>query len=111
MKKILTTLLMLTALSLSAQVKKYDFNVYSGKDTAHVITSGGYLVLDWKDGCVDMYPYDIGVYEYEHCDMICFDEFDIARFAIVFYTKKHKLDHIMFQANNGMYLILKPIKK
>ena len=105
------TLLTLTALNLSAQVKKYDFNVYSGKDTAHVITSGGYLVLDWKDGCIDMYPYDMGVYEYEHFDIVCFDEFEVARFAIISYNKKHKLDHIMFQANNGMYLIVKPVKK
>jgi hypothetical protein len=111
MKKMLTVLMMLIMFSLSAQIKNYNFYAYSGKDTAHVITSIGCLVLDWKDGCIDMYPYDMGVYEYEHCDMICFDEFDIARFAIVFYTKKHKLDHIMFQANNGMYLILKPIKK
>src|ERR1700712_1412821 len=91
-------LLMLCSLSATAQKQKFDFIATANnekKDTVHISTSVNALSFEWKDGAVDLYTYTNGVFPIGNADIICFDDYTVARYLIVYYTsdKRDKIDY------------------
>jgi hypothetical protein len=110
MKKILTALMMLITLSLSAQDKYYRFDAYVGTDTVHVETYDKCLVVEWPDKTAIVLVYDRGVFDYKKYDLICFDEFDVARYCIIEKDKKNNPLTLWIQFENGSEVEFKCVK-
>lgn len=109
----LTLLLMLITGSVIAQQKKFDFvATTSANDTVYISTAVKALSLEWKDGRVDLYAYTNGVYSVGDADIICFDDFTVARYMIVYYTsdKRDKIKYAILQYNNGSGIELNAVK-
>jgi hypothetical protein len=110
MKKIITVLLLLIGLRASAQDKYYRFDAYVGTDTVHVETYDKCLVVEWPDKTAIVLVYDKGVFDYKKYDLICFDEFDVARYCVIEKDKKNNPLTLWIQFENGSEVGFKCIK-
>lgn len=102
--KHLILLLMLFALSATAQQKQFDFYAVTGDtDTVHISTAVKALSIEWKDGHVELFPYTTGVFPIGNAaDIICFDDFTSARYMMLYYNEKHdKMRYGFLQYSNG----------